>query len=88
MMSPGGGGSVPQTWGGKLEEGMMDDGRGGGGGMSPPSRQQSSTAGGLATLAMHASRVRPMSPLGPGKPKSSTKSELENALGPAGVYRR
>lgn len=74
---------MPQTWGGKIEEGM-DDGRGG---MSP-SRQQSSTGGGLATLAMHASRVRPMSPLGPGKPKTSTKSELENALGPAGVYRR
>ncbi|GJJ07699.1 hypothetical protein Clacol_001904 [Clathrus columnatus] len=66
----------------KAEDGGgIDDGRGGG---IPPSRQ----SGGLATLAMHASRIRPMSPLSPGKAKSSTKSELENALGPQGVYRR
>ncbi|KAF8529274.1 hypothetical protein BU17DRAFT_80474 [Hysterangium stoloniferum] len=42
--------------------------------------RQNQQHGGLAALAMHAARIRPMSPLGN---KSKTKSELESALGPS-----
>ena len=46
---------------------------------APPERLPS----GLAALAMHAARIRPMSPLPNAKQTVKTKSELESALGPS-----
>lgn len=47
-------------------------------GSRSPFRSQEPPPSGLAALAMHASQIRPLSPL----PKQNTKSELESALGP------
>jgi hypothetical protein len=48
-----------------------------------PFAQQEPLPSGLAALAMHAARIRPMSPLPEDKQAVKTKSELESALGPS-----
>jgi len=74
------------------EDGTMPGNRRGGrrGVHSPrqPFAQQESPPSGLAALAMHAARIRPMSPLPTAKQTVKTKSELESALGPTRTYPR
>jgi hypothetical protein len=68
------------------EDGMIAANRRGGrrGHHSPrsPFAPQEPPPSGLAALAMHAARIRPMSPLPSAKQSVKTKSELESALGP------
>lgn len=55
---------------------------------APFAQQHEPPPSGLAALAMHAARIRPMSPLPAAKQPAKTKSELESALGPTRTFSR